>query len=94
MLGRFKDSSVRTMTLKRTPQKSVEVPAGKFTGVEIRLQDASGFLAYTFEAEAPHRLLLFQSGDGTEYRLAKGERLKYWEQHDPGDEAWLPPERR
>jgi hypothetical protein len=94
MAGRFTDSSVRTMQLKRTPQKSVVVPAGKFPGVEIRLQDAAGFLAYTFEAEPPHRLLLFRSGDGTEYRLAKGERLKYWEQHGPGGEAWLPPEQR
>jgi len=94
MSGRFTDTSVRTMRLQRLPPKSVEVPAGKFTGVEIRLQDADGFLAYTFEPEPPHRLLLFQSGDGTEYRLAKGERLKYWEEHDPGDEAWLPPGQR
>jgi len=94
MAGRFATLDVRTMSVRRTRRDRVEVPAGTFAGVEIRLQDGSGFLAYTFDARAPHLLLHFQDASGTEYRLAKSDRLVYWEQHDPGDESWLPPELR
>ncbi len=94
MAGRFERLTARTMTVRRTKRNRVEVPAGTFAGVEIQLQDANGFLAYTFDAQAPHRLLHFRDGSGTEYRLAKSERLAYWERHAPGDEAWLPAELR
>ncbi|HVR99364.1 MAG TPA: hypothetical protein VMW27_22270 [Thermoanaerobaculia bacterium] len=59
-------------------------------GVEIRLNQGKSFLAYTFEREAPHRLLRFESGDGTLYKMSKCERIPYWQMHNPGDEAWLP----
>jgi hypothetical protein len=59
-------------------------------GVEIRLTRGSAFLAYTFEKEAPHRLRRFEREDGTVYRLAKCERLPYWQMHEPGDEGWWP----
>jgi hypothetical protein len=59
-------------------------------GVEIRLASGPSVLAYTFAKESPHRLLRFEREDGTVYRLAKCERLAYWEMHDPGGEAWLP----
>jgi hypothetical protein len=59
-------------------------------GVEIRLSRGSDWLAYTFDRAAPHRLLRFARNDGTVYALAKCERLRYWEMHGPGDEAWLP----
>jgi hypothetical protein len=59
-------------------------------GVEIQLLRQGGSLAYTFEREPPHRLLRFETGDGTVYRMAKCERLPYWQMHDPGGEAWLP----
>jgi hypothetical protein len=76
--------------VERRPAAEVEVPAGRFTGVELRLTGGDRFLSYTFEEEPPHRLLRFEDHEGTTYRLAKGERLAYWEMHDPGDEAWLP----
>ena len=94
MAGRFERLAVRNMTVRRTKRDRVEVPAGTFAGVEIRLQDANGFLTYTFDAQPPHRLLEYRDGRGTEYRLAKSERLAYWERHTPGDEGWLPPELR
>ncbi|HEV2845596.1 MAG TPA: hypothetical protein VG477_12165 [Thermoanaerobaculia bacterium] len=59
-------------------------------GVEIRLTSGPSVLAYTFEKESPHRLVRFEREDGTVYRLAKCERIPYWEMHDPGDEGWWP----
>ena len=59
-------------------------------GVEIRLTSGPSVLAYTFEKESPHRLVRFEREDGTVYRLAKCERIPYWDMHDPGDEAWWP----
>lgn len=59
-------------------------------GVELRLTHGPAWLAYTFEAEPPHRLVRFEREDGTVYRLAKCDRIAYWEKHNPGDEAWWP----
>ncbi len=59
-------------------------------GIELRLTNGPAWLAYTFEAARPHRLLRFEREDGTVYRLAKCERVAYWEKHNPGDEAWWP----
>ncbi len=59
-------------------------------GVEIRLTSGQSVLTYTFQKEAPHLLLRFEREDGTVYRMAKCDRLAYWEKHGPGDEAWLP----
>jgi hypothetical protein len=59
-------------------------------GVEIRLTSGPSVLTYTFAKESPHHLLRFEREDGTVYRMAKCERIPYWEMHDPGGEAWLP----
>jgi hypothetical protein len=59
-------------------------------GVRIRLQRDGQSLSYIFERQPPHRLLRFETGEGTVYKMKKCERLAYWEMHDPGDEAWLP----
>lgn len=91
LMGRFTSLEPVRYDITRRAMSEVEVPAGRFRGVEIRLEAGGKFLAYTFEVEAPHRLLRFERDDGTEYRLAKVERLPYWTLHDPGDEAWLPP---
>ena len=67
-----------------------DVPA-----VEIRLErgegDGAEWRTYTFAREAPHPLLDYAASDGTRYRVAKCERLAYWERNRPGDEEWLPP---
>lgn len=62
----------------------------KEAGVEIQLVREGASLAYTFDRQPPHRLLRFETGDGTVYKMAKCERLAYWKMHDPGGEAWLP----
>lgn len=90
LFGRFADLSPTTYRLERRAAGEVEVPAGRFAGVELRLTNGERFLAYTFEQAPPHRLLRFADHEGTTYRLAKAERMAYWEMHDPGDEAWLP----
>jgi hypothetical protein len=59
-------------------------------GVEIRLTSGPSVLTYTFAKESPYHLLRFEREDGTVYRMAKCERLAYWDMHDPGGEAWLP----
>lgn len=58
--------------------------------VEIRLTSGPSVLTYTFDKAPPHPLLRFEREDGTVYRMAKCERLPYWEMHDPGGEGWLP----
>ena len=57
-------------------------------GVRLQLLRQGQSLAYTFERQPPHRLLRFETGDGTFYQMKKCERLAYWEMHDPGGEAW------
>jgi hypothetical protein len=57
-------------------------------GVRLGLSRQGDSLAYTFESQPPHRLLRFERGDGTVYRMKKCERLAYWTMHDPGGEAW------
>lgn len=82
-----------TFRVSRSPAGDVEVPAGRFAGVEIELAAEGGggrSLRYVFAAEPPHRLLAFAASDGTSYRLAKCERLEYWRLNRPGDEEWLP----
>jgi hypothetical protein len=90
LAGRYAALGPETWTLERTVAGAVDVPAGRFDGVELRLRRGERWLSYVFEAALPHRLLRFQRDDGTEYRLARGERIPYWTMHDPGGEAWLP----
>jgi len=47
-------------------------------------------LTYTFDKREPYSLLRLEREDGTVYRMAKCERIPYWQMHDPGGEAWLP----
>lgn len=68
----------------------VEKKDGAEGTVEIRLAKPPSSLLYVFEKQPPYRLVRFEREDGTVYRLAKCERLAYWEMHNPGDEAWLP----
>jgi hypothetical protein len=90
MASKLPELEPATWKVERREAGEVETPEGGLPGVEIRLVRDRSFLAYTFEREAPHRLLRFESGDGTVYRLARCERIPYWRMHNPGDETWLP----
>jgi hypothetical protein len=89
LAGRYGDLAPRDYSLERR-----EVPGGAEPGepgaVELRLTSGAAKLTYTFAAQLPHRLLRFEREDGTTYKLAKCERIAYWDMHDPGGEAWLP----
>jgi len=93
LAGRYADLEPRTYALERRPSASAAT-AGEAGGagdaVELRLVSAGSKLTYTFEAQLPHRLRRFERDDGTTYRLAKCERIAYWDMHAPGGEAWLP----
>jgi hypothetical protein len=84
LMGRF--SKLESATYRVAKKVTSE-------GVEIRLTSGPSVLTYTFAKEAPYHLLRFEREDGTTYRLAKCDRIVYWEMHAPGDEAWLPPAR-
>jgi hypothetical protein len=90
MMGRFAELAPAVYRLERRPVQSVEVPAGGGPGIELLLKNRDGWLSYTFDEAPPHRLLAHRRSDGTEYRLARCERLAYWTMHDPGGEQWLP----
>jgi hypothetical protein len=91
LAGRFTDLEPRAWTLRKSDAGRVEVPAGRFAAVQLRLDRDGDWMTFVFEAALPHRLLRFERRDGTLYKLVKGERIRYWAMHDPGGEAWLPP---
>jgi len=91
LMGRFGKLEPRSFGVNKRDVGAVAVPAGQFAAVEITLGHEDNLLSFTFEREAPHRLLRYVHSDGTEYRLVKSERIPYWRMHDPGGEAWWPP---
>jgi hypothetical protein len=90
MHGAFPELVPATYRVEKRSVPAVETRAGVSPGVELRLTGGSSVLAYTFDPQPPHRLLRFEREDGTVYRLARCERIAYWERHAPGDEAWWP----
>ncbi|HET9209626.1 MAG TPA: hypothetical protein VFR03_04475 [Thermoanaerobaculia bacterium] len=90
LAGRLPDLKPAAYRVERREVPSVETPEGQVPGVEIRLTSGPSVLSYTFDRRAPYRLLRFEGEDGTAYRLAKCERIPYWQMSRPGDEKWLP----
>jgi hypothetical protein len=92
--GRLPPLEAAAWRLRRLPAAPLELPAGTFRAVELRLERGAEWRRYLFDAEPPHPLLALEADDGTRYELARCQRLAYWEHHTPGDEEWLPPELR
>ncbi|MFL6235286.1 MAG: hypothetical protein ACJ76N_19280 [Thermoanaerobaculia bacterium] len=90
LAGKLPELKPTTYRVERREVPAAEAPEGRVTGVEIRLTHGPSVLAYTFDRESPYRLLRFEREDGTAYRLAKCERIPYWQMSRPGDEEWLP----
>jgi hypothetical protein len=90
LMGRFTRLAPLAYSIERRAAPSVRVPAGEFDAVEIVLSADGDELAFAFDSEPPYPLLRYRRSDGTEYRLAKSERIPYWAMHNPGDEAWIP----
>ena len=94
LAGRYDDLAPRTYSLSRRPAGdagSAGNSGSAAPAVELLLKCGAAKLTYTFETAPPHRLRRFEREDGTTYQLAKCDRLAYWNMHDPGGEAWLPP---
>lgn len=62
--------------------------------VELLLTSGDEQRRYVFAGESPHPLLEYTASDGTSYRVARCERLAYWQRNRPGDEEWLPADLR
>ena len=90
LAGRFPELAAGEWRLTRRAVEAVELPAGVFSGVELRLSRGADWSTYLFAAEPPHQLLRLRRGDGSDYRLAKCERIPYWRMSRPGGESWLP----
>jgi len=90
MAGRFPSLDVATYRVERQKVSAVQVPAGSFDAIEIKLIDGTRWMAYTFDSRPPHALVRATRDDGTVYRLAKCERIPYWDMNIPGGEDWLP----
>ncbi len=90
LAGRFPELTAGEWQLSRRRLDGVELPAGSFAGVELRLSRGDAWIAYLFTPEPPHLLLRLTRSDGTDYRLARCERIPYWRMNGPGGEAWLP----
>ena len=90
MTNRFAEHKVTTFSISRSESSPIEVPAGQFQAITLTFSANEMQDVYVFDAKLPHTLLRMKRSDGTEYRLAKTERLAYWNLHDPGDESWHP----
>jgi len=90
LAGRFPVLEAAEWRLTRRETDGVELPAGTFSGVELRLSRNGEWLAYLFATDLPHQLLRITRSDGSDYRLAKCERIPYWRMTRPGGEQWLP----
>lgn len=94
LAARFPELEPASYRVRREAGKTVDVPAGSFEVVEIRLARESGWLSYSFGTAPPHPLVRFESSDGTRYEMARCDRIPYWEMNRPGGENWLPEELR
>lgn len=88
--SRLPELRSRTWSLTKTRPDAFEVPAGRFDAVSLELRHEDETMTWVFDRAFPHVLLQYRDEEGTEYRLAKVERLPYWNQHQPGGEAWYP----
>ena len=91
LAGRLPELRPATYRLERREVPAVDTPEGRVPGVEIRLTSGPSVISYTFDRQAPYRLLRFEREDGTTYRMARCERVPSWQMSKPGDEKWLPP---
>ncbi|HEX2252787.1 MAG TPA: hypothetical protein VHQ65_05935 [Thermoanaerobaculia bacterium] len=90
LAGKLPPLVPESFALERREVGELRVPAGSFPAVAVELRNDSGSRTYRFEQAPPHRLLAYDGADGTTYRLARCDRLAYWQRNRPGDEEWWP----
>jgi hypothetical protein len=78
-----------TLTVDRNPQ-ALRVPAGVYqvNVMRYKRQDGSSRIFYV-EAEAPHRIVRWETSEGEKADLLGSGRMKYWEMNKEGGEAAL-----
>lgn len=82
-----------TARLSRSRESSpLDVPAGVFAADTLTVAiDGERARTWTFrvEAEAPRRILRWESTDGRRAELIRSDRLAYWKMNEPGFEEQL-----
>ncbi len=76
--------------VRRKPGVKVKTAAGTFETTEINLTYGEEVLTFQFSNEPGHVLVRYHDSFGTEYTLAKVERMPYWRRNAPKDESWWP----
>lgn len=89
MTGRFPTLAADRFGIDRREGER-SVPAGTFETIELELTSETGWMWFSFAAKPPHSLVRYEDNQGTMYRLAKCERIAYWQMNQPGGESWLP----
>lgn len=88
--SRFPELRDQAWKVVRQRPHRLMVPAGEFEAVAIELQHEDVRMTFEFDSASPHTLLRYSDTLGSEYRLAKVERMAYWQKNKPGDEQWYP----
>ena len=89
MSGRLPAAAARSWRLTRGAGERAG-PDGPIAVAELRLEAGDRWLSFAFDRRPPHVLVHHRASDGTEYRLAKCERIAYWSMNGKGGEQWLP----
>jgi hypothetical protein len=89
LMGRFGSLAPAVFEVSKRDAGTIRVPAGEFSGVEIRLESESGFLSYVFDSSLRYRLLRFsaRTEPNTGWRAARRSLLD--DARSRGRE-WLP----
>ena len=68
----------------------VTVPAGTFDATRATVEISGGpTWKFAVESAPPHRIVEWESSDGTKASLLGSDRLEYWNLHGPGQESFL-----
>lgn len=94
LTGRLPSLEPTSYELRRRTISDEGAGGQPISGVELRLRNDAASHTYVFSREPPHVLLAYTGGDGTTYRLARCDRLAYWNLNGPGDEEWWPEDLR
>ncbi|MFT7616430.1 MAG: hypothetical protein ACI97A_000051 [Planctomycetota bacterium] len=91
MAGRLPRLEPTTFSVERKLDVTVKTAAGTFNTVSFTLSYGRENRVFQFDSTAKGRTLVrFRHSNGTEYTLAKTERMPYWQMNGPADEAWWP----
>lgn len=69
---------------------TIQVRAGEFACYRVEVAHSKGVDRLWFEAQFPHRLLLWEAFSGNRFELIESKNLAYWQLNKPGDEKYLP----